>query len=337
MLDQLRLYELIYALASMGGRQEALFGDSVRASYAAFTHSLAGDAFPELWFELPLAGTPWFDLHALTSRASLKPGMEFSPETTGGHPKAFEWFAAQDTGTRQLALSWDTGSGDATHPAIQLLVSTRNPEITCGFLQAAGKPMAVPSYRTFIKHIPKNWFACYAGVFPSRPGHNLRVECIPSRDLQDVYAQDADLLAAHLQQVGLRELGDTLIERCQILARAPFRIEFQFDVDAEGSASHTFAASVRFSEPPGTATWQAFDPQAAAGELMARIEDWGLTDQRWHHLAGTMFSKRIKRNEESHLLYCLPTFVKLRWREGEPLDAKAYLIAGVGESTGQRS
>lgn len=39
--------------------------------------------------------------------------------------------------------------------------------------------------------------------------------------------------------------------------------------------------------------------------------------------------KRIARDDSQMLLYCYPALLKLRWRDGEPLDAKAYLIAGV--------
>ena len=34
------------------------------------------------------------------------------------------------------------------------------------------------------------------------------------------------------------------------------------------------------------------------------------------------------RFRESAVLYCFPAFIKLRWRAGEPADAKAYLVAG---------
>ena len=28
-------------------------------------------------------------------------------------------------------------------------------------------------------------------------------------------------------------------------------------------------------------------------------------------------------------MYCFPAFIKLRWRNGAPVDAKTYLMAGV--------
>ena len=328
-MDPLIIYRIIYALAARDGREAALFGMSAREAEEAFQKSLAGKRFPELWFEVPLSGDPWFDLHVLTACDDLSPADEFLPETTGGNPAAFKWFAAQERGVRQLALSWDVGSGDASSPAVQLLVDTGDPEVICGFLSAAGRTDAASAYRAFHDRLPQGWFACYTGVFPERPGHNLRVECIPNAKLQQAYADDKAFLAEHLHQLGMENVAPDLLSRCQLLANTPFQLEFQFDVETDGSAGRTFGASVRFASPPGADGWAAFDPDGAAGVLMAQVEDWGLVDGRWRLLADTAFAKRAKHNGDSELIYCFPAFLKLRWRDGKPLDAKAYLMAGM--------
>ena len=329
MVDRMMIYNIIYALTAKDGRESVLFGDCSPYAREAFARSLAGRGFPELWFEIPLAGDPWFDLHALTSCEDVDSGMAFSDEVCGGLPEAFAWFAAQGDDVRQLALSWDTGSGDCSSPAVQLLVPGSDTRVTCGFLEAAGRSDAMSAYCAFRERLPEGWFACYAGVFPARPGHNLRVECIPDRDLQQAYADDGDLLAADFRRVGLQDLGDTLVSRCRELARTPFQLEFQFDVDKQGCAGATVGASLRFASPPGDDSWHAFDPEGEAGTLMRRVEEWGLADDRWRLLADATFAKRVARGGQSKLLYCYPAFVKLRWRNARPLDAKAYLIAGA--------
>ena len=327
-MDRAFLYELIYALAAREGREKALFGACRADARTAFSRSMAGDAFPELWFELPLSGETWFDLHALTGRTTLEPGMTFSAHETGGYPEAFSWFAGSE-GTRQLALSWDVGKGEVESPAIQLLVSTRDPKPTCEFLASVGRADAVDPYRAFAGRLPSGWFACYAGVFPQRQDHNLRVECIPDPSLQEAYAHDPALLEEHLRQTGFSAFGDTLVERCALLANTPFELEFQFDVLPDGSAGPTLGASLRFNSPANQSSWKPFDADAEAGDLMSMLESWGLADDRWRMLAGTTFAKRVSFKDDSRLLFCYPTFVKLRGRMGEPLDAKAYLIAGV--------
>ncbi len=335
--ERLMHYQLIYALAARNGRSETLFGSSEGAAFEAFAHSLASSAFPELWFELPLLGEPWFDLHALTARSDLSPNMKFSPQQTGGCPEAFQWFAAQDRGVRQLALSWDTSTGNSSTPAVQLLASESDPSITQGFLQAVGKLDAANSYLEFRKRLPQSWFPCYAGVFPQRPGHHLRVECIPNQMRQRAYARDATLLEADLRQVGLLELGDTIVERCQALASTPFRFEFQFDVQPDGSAGATLGASVRFAAPTAKETHESFEVDGSAGVLMQRAEEWGLVDERWRALSETAFAMRVSRRGTNTHLYCFPAFLKLRWRNGNPLDAKAYLMAGQREEAATRN
>lgn len=328
---QSKLFAFLYALAAMNGREEALFGRSMAAAQEAFARSTACEDFPEVWFELPLAGEPWLDLHLLASSESLGPGQAFAQERTGGYPEIFEWFAAAD-GVRQLALSWDTGSGDGS-PAAQVLVSGRDPEVPCAFLSSAGRADLQEAYRSFVGRIPEGWFACYTGVFPGRAHSFVRVECIPHRHVQEAYAADASLLEADLRRAGIGSLGATAVERCHELACSPFPLEFQFDVLPDGTLGPTFGASVRFAAPPGQEDWLAFNPQGAAGELMRRVEEWGLADERWHLLADTIFAKRLTREGASVTLFNYPAFIKLRWRDGEPLDAKAYLLAGVQDGT----
>ena len=328
-MDQLMLYMLTYALAAKG-HENALFGPHALRGREAFARSVPGKRFPELWFELPLAGCPWFDLHVLTAREDLDAGGFFEPESCGGYTEAFRWFAAARN-VRQLALSWDLNACSPPAAALQLLLSGRDDDTACGFLRAAGRPDAAPACRAFLGRIPKDWFACYLGVFPSRPGHHLRVECIPSAALQQAYARDPALMEEHLSQAGFTRFGNTVIPRCQLLASGPFQFEFQFDVDENGAAGGTLGASVRFSLGGEADGRQPFRADGAAGGLMARIEEWGIADSRWRLLEDTAFAQRITRRQESCLMYCAPVFVKLRWRDGEPLDAKAYLMAGAQE------
>ena len=329
MLDRSFVYNIIYALAARDGRGERLFGDGFALSCEAFERSLPGGGFPELWFEMPLLGDPWFDLHALASHETIGSRTTFSEHETGGYPELFSWFVQQGPEARQLALSWDVSSGDITHPAAQLLVRSPKPDTTCSFLEAAGRADAAPSYRAFLDRLPEGWFACYTGVFPAREGMNLRVECIPPYRQQQAYAEDPALLASHLRQMGLTELGSNLVERCQLMASSAFQLEFQFDVDVDGCAGPTFAASVRFGSPDGSSGYELYDPEGAGGELMRQVEAWGLADDRWRLLHGASFAKRMTLGDASALLYNYLAFLKLRWREGEPVDAKVYYMAGV--------
>ena len=325
-MDRSWIYRIAYALAARDGRQDALFGNCAPLAQQAFERSCAGEAFPEVWFEMPLTGEPWFDLHVLTARETLAPGMQFSPDDTGGYPELFEWFAGAPD-VRQLALSYDVSGGAIDKPAVQLLVWDQRMHEP--FLELAGGTETRDAYHAFAKRIPEGWFPCYTGVFPGRPGSNVRVECIPLRDLQRAYAADASLLESHLRQVGFTEIDDTLIPRCQALAQDAFQFELQFDVRPDGTMGDTLGASARFAAPGDKDGRVPFSMQGAAGELMTRVEQWGLADERWRLLAETMFVKTISQGSDAVTAYTFPAFVKLRWRGGEPLDAKTYLIAGL--------
>ena len=327
-MDRMDLYDLIYALAARDGREAALFGTCAAAAREAFARSLTGAAFPELWFEVPLSGDPWLDLHALVSHGDVAGEVATFAGHAGAYDAALAWFAHQQTGAvRQLALSYDTSAGDVEHPAVQLLVNGRDVSIPLGFLEAAGRADARDSYRSFVGSMPAPWYACYVGAFPGRqaPGTPswVRVECIVGDEAQRLYAADASSLQAHLAQVGLEDLCGDTVDGMQLLARSPFPLELQFNIGPDGRALPTVSASVRFQP----SHWMGEEGRTAIAELARRLQDRGLADSRVEQLAQTLFAKRVTHGDESAVVSCFPAFVKLRWREGGPCDAKAYLMA----------
>ena len=328
MLDRPTLYNIIYALAACKGRDERLFGTGAPLAQEAFRRALVGKDFPELWFELPLMGEPWFDLHTLFSRESLDPTHAYTADETAGYPELFAWFSRQQD-ARQLALSYDVSVGDVENPAVQLLQWRKNVELNCDFLKMAGRADMQEAYRAFVGRIPAGWYPCYTGVFPRRADTTMHVECIPDRELQRQYAQDGALLEADLRAAGFTDLGDTLVPYCQQLAQKPFALEFQFDVQADGSLGSTLGASLRFEAGTLEQDFGTFALNTETENLMSMIEHWGLSDDRWRLMCDTAFTKRATFKGESIVLFNFPIFVKLRWRAGEPLDAKAYLQAGA--------
>ena len=147
--------------------------------------------------------------------------------------------------------------------------------------------------------------------------------------MQRRYAENAALLEADLRQAGFGAFGDTVVPRCQTLAKTPFHLEFQFNVLPDGSAGTTLGASVRFSAPARDASEEPFEADGAAGELMAQVEAWDLADGRWRLLPEATFAVNAARGGEDVTLFNFPAFLKLRWRDGRPLDAKAYYMAGA--------
>lgn len=323
------LYLIMYALMAKDGREAALFGDCAPLAREAFARSLAGEAFPILWFELPLMGDPWFDLHVLAVRDQMSASMRFSEDETAGHPEIFSWFVKEKhaLAVNQLALSYDVSAGDIQNPAVQLLVRSRDVDVTCEFLEVAGAADLVAAYRDFAARIPQDWFACYAGVFPGRVGMGLRVECIPNRERCMAYAQNSELLARDLRAAGLQSISDTLLEYCAQLA--PYRLEFQFNVGADGVVGPTFGTSVHCERFDERTRVLKYVPEEEPAAIFGMVQKWGLADERWHLVDELAFSKRVARNDDEQLLYCYPSMVKLRWHDGQPMDAKLYITAGV--------
>lgn len=332
MIERTMVYDILYALLASDGRVDTLFGDCDLLAHAAFERSCPGRGFPELWFELPLAGDPWFDLHVLTSREDLDPDMRFEAATTGGYPEVFSWFA-KATGVRQLALSYDLHAGDIGHPPVQLLA--RDPRMHEPFLALAGGEGAVAAFCAFRDRLPEGWFPAYTGVFAARKSMGARVECIPRPDLQRAYVEDASLMAAHLRQAGRTDVNEGMLSWCQRLAAEPLQLEFQFDLLADGELGPTFSASARIEAPVSNNGHVAFAPGGPEHEIMEDLERGGLVDGRWRELPQTAFAKRIARDSNAITAFCYPAFLKLRWRSGELADAKTYLIAGTLTTTGE--
>lgn len=330
-MDRARIYDIIYALVAGAGREGSLFGDCGPVAREAFSRSLAGDAFPELWFELPLAGKPWMDFHALTSYGDVAGTQAAFDGHGGAYADALAWFAGQEPGkVRQLALSYDTSEGDAERPAVQLLVDGPDPSVPLAFLEAAGRADLRGAYAGFISAMPPEWYACYTGVFPGRDAADadpwVRVECIVGDGCQQAYADSAEILREHLAGVGMTEFDADLASGVQELARSPFPLELQFNVESGGAALPVLSASILFR--PGD--WFDAEQRGKIGRFASWMQTRGLADGRCEALAQAAFAKRVNHSDESASISCFPAFVKLRWRDGQPPDAKAYLVARVG-------
>ena len=323
-----RLFEIAYALAARDGREGVLFGDSLPAAQEAFSRGAVAGTFPELWFELPLSDEPWFDLHMLIARSDVQGDAAFAG-LGGAYANALAWFANSDD-TRQLALSFDSGAGETQRPAVQLLLDCESRLAARGFLAAAGRTDLVPAYQAFTERMPKGWYACYLGLFPGRADAEwVRVECIVGDNAQQSYAEDPRVLCDHLGHIGMVGVDGTFLEYIAELARSPYPLELQFDVGPDGTALSRLGASMRF-QPDDWA-----NSREDAERVFGKVESWGLSDARWKFLAQTAFSKHAKLGSEEARLWCFPAFVKLRWREGAPPDAKVYLMAGLAPGNGQ--
>jgi hypothetical protein len=288
-----------------------------------------GEGFPVVWFELPLLGDPRFDLHVALAREMLLSGARSLPYAGERYRELFDWYATGETGGNGLAFAFDVSEWRIDDPAVHVNVNGSPLSSMSRFFNLAAGNGAAERYEGFADRLPTGWRVWYAGVHPGRPGSPVRVDCFVSAALKEEYAQDGALLEHDLRSCGFGVADTALQELAAPILESPFNLELQFDVMHDGSTGPTLGISAGFSLKSESAVRAIFSEGGAASQLMDAIEALGLSDARWRHVPGTAFSRFMQVDGALLALYCVPTFVKLRLRDGKPLDAKMYLQAGA--------
>lgn len=177
--------------------------------------------------------------------------------------------------------------------------------------------------------LPDGWTVWYVGVHPGRPGAPVRVDCFVNPRLRESYAADMGLFERDLRRCGFTAGLDALPDLAGALLSSPFALELQFDVLEGGEVGPTLGLSGEFGAQVATQMRPLFDEGGAIAELMSCVEALGLADSRWHAVRDALYSLVIPvpGSDLKVIAYCLPTFLKLRMREGRALDAKIYLQA----------
>ena len=329
MLSSLETYDAIYALAADGELQSELFGDCQPLAREAFRRSsLAGGAFPIVWFELPLSGSPRFDLHVAHGRGTIEGNPAFVCGAGNGYDELFAWYGREGRGGRGLAFSYDVGDGRIDDPSIIVNVNNEPLDDVARFFELIADAAAARAYLGFAGRLPQGWRVWYAGLCPGRPGSPVRVDCFVGEDLKGAYSCDIALFERDLRRVGFSALGPALCDLARPVLESPFDLELQFDVSCDGATGPTLGLSAGFPLMPPARARSLFGRGGAAARLLERIEQMGLADERWRRLPDTCFATGVPMEEGLVSLYCVPTFLKLRMRDGAPFDAKAYLQAG---------
>lgn len=329
MLDRLSIFDTIYALAADNGCEQELFGSSAPLAREAFQRSLVGEGFPILWFEVPISGKPRFDLHVALSREMLRGDTRFLPGAGNGYDELLRWYATEEPGGGGLAFAYDVGEGRIEDPAVHVNVNDAPLGDMNRFFDLAAGDDAAGLYRAFANRLPEGWRVWYAGVHPAKPGSPVRVDCFVDEALQDAYADDVSLLEANLRSCGFTAMSPAFRDLAMPILDSPFGLELQFDVMRDGTLGPMLGISATFPFGASRSARLLFLEGGSAAELLSAIELMGLADSRWRHMSDTIFSRLISVDDTALALYCVPTFVKLRMLNGEPLDAKVYLQAGA--------
>lgn len=329
MLDRMLLYDALFRLASGGGREEVLFGNSAPLAREAFRRSLIGEEMPLVWFELPMLGSPRFDLHVALAREALCPGVHFASGTGNGYDRLFRWYADEERGGVGLAFAYDVSDARIDRPAVHVNTNGTPLDDIDRFFDIVAGTGAAKWYHAFERSLPPGWRVWYAGVHPGRPGSPLRVDCFVSRETQSTYAGDVRLLERDLRACGFDAIGPALEQLAGLILRSPFGLELQFDLLRDGKLGPTIGLSAAFSARAASGVRSLFADGGAAACLMDEVEHLGLADGRWRQIADAAFTRLVSIEDAPTVLSCVPTFLKLRMRDGVSIDAKVYLQAGA--------
>ena len=328
-MSPVEAFDILYKLAIDDGSESALFGGCAPLAREALRSSPAAGPFSWMWFEVPLLGPARFDLHVSYSRDDLQGSIDGSAHDKGRYASLFRWYADADRGGNGLALAYDVGDSRIDCPAVHMNVNNAPAADMEGFFEHAAGKGAYAVYRGFEERLPSSWHVWYAGVHPGRAGSHLRVDCFVDGDAKQGYIADFGLFERDLSSCGFHPTPSALAELASPILKAPFDLELQFDVARDGAVGSTIGVSATFPTGTTSAVRSLFEQGSAACGLMEKIEELGLADDRWKHIASASYATAVDTGDAQLVLYCAPTFVKLRMRDGEPLDAKMYLQAAA--------
>ena len=314
----------------MGGREQVLFGNCAQLAHEALVRSLVGDGFTHVWFEVPLTGAPRFDVHVAFSRKCLRSGS-FLAGAGNGYDELFRWYAQVETGGNGLAFAYDVSEGTIDNPAVHVNVNKSPLDDVDRFFELSGRAGAAACYRAFAKRLPNDWNVWYMGVHPGRPGVPVRVDCSVNRRRREDYAADLRLFEMDLRACGFEADLTALPDLAGVLLASPYQIELQFDVLEGGRVGPTLGLSAALGLCAAGHLRRLFDEGGDIAAMLGRVERLGLTDSRWHSVREALYAKAVPYRDALLTMYCLPTFFKLRMRDGRALDAKFYLQAAALE------
>lgn len=327
-MDTTVLYETLYHLVSENVEDE-LFGTSAPLAYEAFQRSAAGNVIPCVWFEIPLSGPSRFDLHVAYDNAELHGEAPFAANAADGHGALLNWYASEPREGGGLALAYDAGDGRIDDPAVHVNVRDAGAFDAEGFFTHVGRPDAIALYDGFTRRLPQGWRVWYYGVHPGRPGAPIRVDCFVDGDMKQAYAAEPSKLGDDLCRAGVEAVGRQALCVGAVIAASPFGLELQFDVMSDGEAGQTVGLSASFPLVSASKARPLWESGGEAARLMRFAEELEIADSRWRRIGEALFTTAILGDDDKLALYCVPTFVKYRVREGVPLDAKVYLQAGA--------
>lgn len=324
-------YQVLLLQAADEGRGPVLFGESLERARTAVPPFMVGEGFPSVYFEFPLAGSPFLDVTLLYGR--LPKGTRIDSPALTDAEALLSWAAYVDPDVTDFCFGFELDTKEAELPEAAVHFQPRErTELVAPFCEAVGEPERAALYLGQKARMPKGWPLAFFGMFRGRVGSPLRVCGYLARDEKNACANSPERLAQAFDEVGFTAYDDAVLAQAtELLGIAPGAVDFQFDVYPDGHLGPTFAFDVQFGIEQPEDVRASFESGSVA-DVMDTLEAWGAADGRWHLAADAAFARALPVELEDGTLgryafTLMPQWTKARWSNGVLQPSKLYLLA----------
>lgn len=184
-----------------------------------------------------------------------------------------------------------------------------------------------------LARLPESWTPWYLGLFPERLEANVRIGSFVSQERQAEYARDQRKIAADLRSVNFEAFDGGLLARLQALAGLPYQLELQLDA-TKGGVGKTIGVDLTLAMHTMARVREAFAKGGDAARACTLLESWGVCDGRWQLVMPSSLGRMVPlpsahKRKVALLMSCLPSFIKVKWVDGQPQPAKVYFQCSI--------
>lgn len=324
------IFQVLLLQLADEGRDVALLGGGAERARSACLPFLIGTAFPDLYFEFPLAGNPLLDVTVLYNK--LEAGARVRSDAAANTGGMLDWFAGACKTCDHISMGFELDTSKPELPRAGIHFQPRTHlELVEPFFAAVGEPERARLYLDLAARMPKGWPLSFFGMFRGRPGSPLRVCGYMDKAEKEACAEEPAHLAAAFDAIGFTAYSDAMLaEVGAIMGAAPGPTDFQFDVFPDGRIGSVFAVDVQFGLKQPASVRASFSDGSTA-RLLDLLQDRGVVDERRNLAAGASFARALPiEREDGTSAKCsftlLPQWLKVRWTDGVLQPAKLYYL-----------
>lgn len=329
-------FEVLCLQAADKGRGPVLFGDSFARARQEVRPFVVGQKFPNVYLEFPLTGDPFLDVTLLYDEVDPDTHIA-SPAVEGTCADAMlAWCSDKKKEYPSICCGFELDTKQAELPRAAIHFQPRaHTELVGPFCELIGEPERAQLYLDTAARMPKGWPLSFFGMFRGRPGSPLRVCGYLDPQAQKRCAESPDALQSVFDELGFTAYNEAMLNQiAHLMAIAPATVDFQFDVNPDGTFGSTFAIDMRFGIQQPHLVKESY-VSGPASRVMGQLEAWGAADERWQLGGDTAFARSIPVECDDGSIgrfsfTLMPQWAKARWTETVLQPSKLYLLGNAG-------